>query len=150
MKSSIDKFFSEEQLHEIGKQFNAEKGDLILIAADKISKVRKSLGDLRLDLAKKENWFDKDAWSVLWVIDFPLFEKDEETGEIIFVHHPFCSPHPEDLQYFDSDPTRVRAQTYDLVMNGNEILSGSIRIHQKDLQDRVFAKLCLLYTSRCV
>jgi len=143
VKSSIDKFFSEEQLHEIGKQFNAEKGDLILIAADKISKVRKSLGDLRLDLAKKENWFDKDAWSVLWVIDFPLFEKDEETGEIIFVHHPFCSPHPEDLQYFDSDPTRVRAQTYDLVMNGNEILSGSIRIHQKDLQDRVFAKLGL-------
>lgn len=143
VKSSIDKFFSEEQLREIGKQFNAEKGDLILIAADKISKVRKSLGDLRLDLAKKENWFDKDAWSVLWVIDFPLFEKDEETGEIIFVHHPFCSPHPEDLQYFDSDPTRVRAQTYDLVMNGNEILSGSIRIHQKDLQDRVFAKLGL-------
>jgi aspartyl-tRNA synthetase len=143
VKSSIDKFFSEEQLREIGKQLNAEKGDLILIAADKISKVRKSLGDLRLDLAKKENWFDKDAWSVLWVIDFPLFEKDEETGEIIFVHHPFCSPHPEDLQYFDSDPTRVRAQTYDLVMNGNEILSGSIRIHQKDLQDRVFAKLGL-------
>lgn len=143
VKSSIDKFFSEEQLREIGKQLNAEKGDLILIAADKISKVRKSLGDLRLDLAKKENWFDKDAWSVLWVIDFPLFEKDEETGDIIFVHHPFCSPHPEDLQYFDSDPTRVRAQTYDLVMNGNEILSGSIRIHQKDLQDRVFAKLGL-------
>lgn len=143
VKSSIDKFFSEEQLREIGTYFNAEKGDLILIAADKISKVRKSLGDLRLDLAKKENWFDKDAWSVLWVIDFPLFEKDEETGEIIFVHHPFCSPHPEDLQYFDSDPTRVRAQTYDLVMNGNEILSGSIRIHQKDLQDRVFAKLGL-------
>lgn len=143
VKSSIDKFFNEEQLREIGQQFNAEKGDLILIAADKISKVRKSLGDLRLDLAKKENWFDKDAWSVLWVIDFPLFEKDEETGEIIFVHHPFCSPHPEDLQYFDSDPTRVRAQTYDLVMNGNEILSGSIRIHQKDLQDRVFAKLGL-------
>lgn len=143
VKSSIDKFFNEEQLREIGQQFNAEKGDLILIAADKISKVRKSLGDLRLDLAKKENWFDKDAWSVLWVIDFPLFEKDEETGDIIFVHHPFCSPHPEDLQYFDSDPTRVRAQTYDLVMNGNEILSGSIRIHQKDLQDRVFAKLGL-------
>lgn len=143
VKSSIDKFFNEEQLREIGQQFNAEKGDLILIAADKISKVRKSLGDLRLDLAKKENWFDKDAWSVLWVIDFPLFEQDEETGEIIFVHHPFCSPHPEDLQYFDSDPTRVRAQTYDLVMNGNEILSGSIRIHQKDLQDRVFAKLGL-------
>lgn len=143
VKSSIDKFFNEEQLREIGTQFGAEKGDLILIAADKISKVRKSLGDLRLELAKRNNWFDKDAWSVLWIVDFPLFERDEETGEIIFVHHPFCSPHPEDMQYFDSDPTRVRAQTYDLVMNGNEILSGSIRIHQKDLQDRIFAKLGL-------
>jgi len=143
VKSSIDKFFNEEQLKQIGAAFNAEKGDMILIAADKISKVRKSLGDLRLDLAKRQNWIDKDAWSVLWIVDFPLFEQDEETGDIIFVHHPFCSPHPEDMQYFDSDPTRVRAQTYDLVMNGNEILSGSIRIHQKDLQDRVFAKLGL-------
>lgn len=143
VKSSIDKFFNEEQLREIGTQFGAEKGDLILIAADKISKVRKSLGDLRLELAKRNNWFDKDAWSVLWIVDFPLFERDEETGEIIFVHHPFCSPHPEDMQYFDSDPTRVRAQTYDLVMNGNEILSGSIRIHSKELQDRIFEKLGL-------
>jgi aspartyl-tRNA synthetase len=72
-----------------------------------------------------------------------LFEKDEESGEINFVHHPFCSPHPDDLQYFDSDPLRVRAQTYDMVMNGNEILSGSIRIHQRDLQNRVFNKLGL-------
>ena len=143
VKSSIDKFFNEATLRKIGEYFGAEKGDLLLIAADKTSKVRKSLGDLRLEIAKRENWADKDAWSILWIVDFPLFEKDEETGEIIFVHHPFCSPHPEDMQYFDSDPTRVRAQTYDMVMNGNEILSGSIRIHQKALQDRVFAKLGL-------
>lgn len=143
VKSSIDKFFDESALRKIGEHFGAEKGDLLLIAADKTSKVRKSLGDLRLEMAKRENWADKDAWSILWIVDFPLFEKDEETGEIIFVHHPFCSPHPEDMQYFDSDPTRVRAQTYDMVMNGNEILSGSIRIHQKALQDRVFAKLGL-------
>lgn len=143
VKSSIDKFFDEAALRKIGEHFGAEKGDLLLIAADKTSKVRKSLGDLRLEIAKRENWADKDAWSILWIVDFPLFEKDEETGEIIFVHHPFCSPHPEDMQYFDSDPTRVRAQTYDMVMNGNEILSGSIRIHQKALQDRVFAKLGL-------
>ncbi|MFN8309729.1 MAG: aspartate--tRNA ligase [Chitinophagales bacterium] len=143
VKSSVDKFYNEEQLRAIGAAFGAEKGDLILIAADKISKVRKSLGDLRLELAKRLNWIKKDSWSVLWIVDFPLFEKDEETGDIIFVHHPFCSPHPDDLQYFDSDPTRVRAQTYDLVMNGNEILSGSIRIHQKELQDRVFQKLGL-------
>jgi aspartyl-tRNA synthetase len=143
VKSSVDKFYTEEQLKEIGKAVGAEKGDLILIAAEKASKVRKSLGDLRLELAKRENWIKPGSWSVFWVVDFPLFEKDEETGEINFVHHPFCSPHPEDLQYFDSDPLRVRAQTYDMVMNGNEILSGSIRIHQRDLQNRVFAKLGL-------
>ena len=143
VKSSVDKFYNEAQLREIGIQFGATKGDLLLLAADKISKVRKSLGDLRLELAKRENWIQPNSWSVLWIVDFPLFEKDEETGDIVFVHHPFCAPHPDDLQYFDSDPTRVRAQTYDLVMNGNEILSGSIRIHQKDLQDRVFKKLGL-------
>ncbi|MBS1617297.1 MAG: aspartate--tRNA ligase [Bacteroidetes bacterium] len=143
VKSSVDKFYTEEQLREIGKACGAEKGDMILIAAEKVSKVRKSLGDLRLELAKRQNWIAPGSWSVFWVVDFPLFEKDEESGEINFVHHPFCSPHPEDLQYFDSDPLRVRAQTYDMVMNGNEILSGSIRIHQRDLQNRVFAKLGL-------
>ncbi len=143
VKSSVDKFYTEEQLKEIGKAMGAQKGDLLLIAAEKASKVRKSLGDLRLELAKRENWIAPGSWSVFWVVDFPLFEKDEETGEINFVHHPFCSPHPEDLQYFDSDPLRVRAQTYDMVMNGNEILSGSIRIHQRDLQNRVFNKLGL-------
>ncbi|MBS1595827.1 MAG: aspartate--tRNA ligase [Bacteroidetes bacterium] len=143
VKSSVDKFYNEEQLREIGKVCGAEKGDMILIAAEKVSKVRKSLGDLRLELAKRQNWIAPGSWSVFWVVDFPLFEKDEESGEINFVHHPFCSPHPEDLQYFDSDPLRVRAQTYDMVMNGNEILSGSIRIHQRDLQNRVFAKLGL-------
>ncbi len=143
VKSSVDKFYTEEQLREIGKATGAEKGDMILIAAEKVSKVRKALGDLRLELAKRQNWIAPGSWSVFWVVDFPLFEKDEESGEINFVHHPFCSPHPEDLQYFDSDPLRVRAQTYDMVMNGSEILSGSIRIHQRDLQNRVFAKLGL-------
>lgn len=141
VKSSVDKFYTEEQLREIGKAFGAEKGDLLLIAADKTSKVRKSLGDLRLELAKRNNWITPDSWSVLWIVDFPLFEKDEETGDITFAHHPFCSPHPEDMQYFDSDPAQVRAQTYDMVMNGNEVLSGSIRIHNKQVQERVFQKL---------
>ncbi len=148
VKSSIDKFFNEEQLRQIGKAFDAQKGDLLLLAADKTSAVRKSLGDLRLELAKRNNWIDEKAWSVLWIVDFPLFEKDEETGEITFAHHPFCSPHPEDLQYFDTDPARVRAQTYDMVMNGNEILSGSIRIHQKDIQERVFNNLGLTAEDR--
>jgi aspartyl-tRNA synthetase len=148
VKSSIDKFFNEDQLREIGKAFNAQKGDLLLLAADKTSTVRKSLGDLRLELGKKNNWIDPKKWSVLWIVDFPLFEKDEESGEITFAHHPFCSPHPEDMQYFDTDPTRVRAQTYDMVMNGNEILSGSIRIHQKDIQERVFNNLGLTPEDR--
>jgi aspartyl-tRNA synthetase len=141
VKSSVDKFFNEEQLREIGKAFNAQKGDLIVIAADKTSKVRKGLGDLRQELAKTHGWIKPDSWSVLWVVDFPLFEKDEESGEITFAHHPFCSPHPDDMKYFDTDPTRVRAQTYDMVMNGNEVLSGSVRIHQRDIQERVFTRL---------
>lgn len=138
IKSSVDKFYSVEQLKTIGNQFNAEIGDLILIVADKVNKTRKVLGELRLEMAKRENWIDKNAWSVFWVVDMPLFEPDENTGEPIFAHHPFCSPHPDDFQYMDSEPLRVRAQSYDLVMNGNEILSGSIRIHNKELQEKVF------------
>ena len=138
IKSSVDKFFSLEKLNEIGKLFNAQAGDLILIVADKISKTRKVLGELRLEMAKRENWIDKNKWSVFWVVDMPLFEPDENTGEPIFAHHPFCSPHPDDFQFMDSDPLRVRAQSYDLVMNGNEVLSGSIRVHDKELQEKIF------------
>lgn len=141
VKSSIDKFFSEEKLKEIGNLFDAKAGDLILIVADKTSRTRKVLGELRLEMAKRQNWIDKNAWSVFWVVDMPLFEPDEETGEPIFAHHPFCMPHPDDLQYMDTEPLRVRAQSYDLVMNGNEILSGSIRIHNKELQEKIFTIL---------
>jgi aspartyl-tRNA synthetase len=141
IKSTIDKFMNEAQLQEITHAVQAEKGDLILIAVEKESKVRKALGDLRLELAKKQNWIDKDKWSLLWIIDFPLFELDEETGAIIFVHHPFCNIHPDDVAYFDTDPLKCRAQQYDLVINGAECLSGSIRIHNKELQDKVFQKL---------
>jgi aspartyl-tRNA synthetase len=137
-KSSVDKFYSPEQLKIIGKEFGIQSGDLILLACGKESKVRKTLGDLRLKLAKENGWIDKNKWSIFWVMDFPLFEQDEETGETHFVHHPFCMPHSEDIQYLESEPLKVRGQLYDLVINGNEILSGSIRIHQKDLQDRIF------------
>lgn len=142
-KSSVDKFFTQDQLAIISKEFNIENGDLILLAADKESKVRKSLGDLRLKLAKENGWIDESKWSIFWVIDFPLFEKDDESGETHFVHHPFCMPHAEDIQYLETDPLKVRGLLYDLVINGNEILSGSIRIHQKDLQDRIFKILGL-------
>lgn len=142
-KSSVDKFYTPEQLAEIGNCFAMEKGDMVFLAADKESRVRKALGDLRLKLAKENGWIDESKWSIFWVVDFPLFEKDEETGETHFVHHPFCMPHAEDIQYLESDPLKVRGQLYDLVINGNEILSGSIRIHQKDLQDRIFKILGL-------
>lgn len=138
VKSTIDKFFSAEKLQEIATSMGAEPGDLLLLVADKTSVVRKCLGDLRLELADQRGWIKEGDWSVLWVVDFPLFEKDEETGQTIFVHHPFCSPRPEDIQYMDSDPMRCRAYTYDMVINGNEIVSGSIRIHQHELQQKVF------------
>ncbi|RMG16903.1 MAG: aspartate--tRNA ligase [Bacteroidetes bacterium] len=149
IKSSVDKFFTQEQLRKIGDAAGAQNGDLLLIVADKLkSKTRKILGDLRLHLAKTEGWIDEDAWSVLWVVDFPLFEEDEESGELTFAHHPFCMPRPEDLEYLYTDPKRVYAQTYDMVMNGNEICSGSIRIHKKDVQDKIFEILGLSETER--
>ena len=137
-KSSVDKFFDQDKLKAIAEFTGAQSGDLVLIIVDEEKKARKVLGDLRLHLGHEEGWVNEKDWSILWIVDFPLFEADEETGEAIFVHHPFCSPNPEDLQYLESDPLRVRAQTYDLVMNGNEIVSGSIRIHQKEIQDKVF------------
>jgi aspartyl-tRNA synthetase len=137
-KSSMDKFYTPEQLAVIGASMGAEEGDLLLIVADKTSKVRKALGDMRGELAKRNNWIKENTWSVLWVVDFPLFERDEETNEIIFMHHPFVMPYPEDVQYLATDPTKVRGQLYDLVINGNEIVSGSIRIHQRELQEQIF------------
>ncbi|MFN0201588.1 MAG: aspartate--tRNA ligase, partial [Bacteroidia bacterium] len=149
LKSSIDKFYSPEQLQKIAEAAGMQAGDLLLIVAHNLKgKVRKALGALRLQLAKAENWIPENSWSVLWVVDFPLFEEDEETGQLTFAHHPFCSPRPEDLQYLDTEPEKVYAQTYDMVMNGNEILSGSIRIHQKDVQDKIFDILGLSETEK--
>lgn len=139
IKSSVDKFYSPEQLQKICEKAGASTGDMLLLVADKLKgKVRKALGNLRLHLGKTEKWIDESKWSVFWVVDFPLFEEDEETGKLTFAHHPFCSPRPEHLHYLDTEPEKVYAQTYDMVMNGNEILSGSIRIHQKEVQDKIF------------
>ena len=138
-KSSIDKFYPPEHLQKICEFAQAEKGDLILVVADKRKKKTcKILGDLRLHLGKEEGWIDPKAWSVFWVVDFPLFEEDEETGDLTFAHHPFCMPREQDLQYLYSEPERVVAQSYDMVMNGSEIVSGSIRVHRKDVQDKIF------------
>lgn len=138
IKSSIDKFYSQEQLQQFGKACDAGPGDLLLIVAGKTAKTRRVLGELRLLLAETEHWIDPGTWSVFWVVDMPLFERDELSGEPVFAHHPFCAPHPDDVAYMVTDPLRVRAQSYDLVMNGNEIVSGSIRVHDKELQQQIF------------
>lgn len=139
VKSSVDKFYDAEHWAKVAAEMGAEAGDLILIVADKLKgKTRKYLGNLRLHLGRTEEWIDTNKWSVFWVVDFPLFEEDEETGELTFAHHPFCMPREGDLQYLDTDPKRVVAQSYDLVMNGNEIVSGSIRIHKPDVQAKIF------------
>lgn len=141
VKSAVDKFFDEAALRRIGEVAGAEAGDLILILSDKVGKTRKILGDLRLEMADREGWRKEGAWSVLWVVDFPLFEWDEEKGERVFSHHPFVMPDPEQLHLLDTEPDKVHAHCYDLVMNGNEILSGSVRIHRPDIQQKIFALL---------
>jgi aspartyl-tRNA synthetase len=139
VKSSVDKFYSEEKLKTIMEQAGAAPGDLLLVVADRLkSKTRKVLGELRLHMARTEGWIDPGAWSVFFVVDFPLFEEDEETGSLTFAHHPFCMPGEEGLPFLYTDPKRVAAQSYDMVLNGNEIMSGSIRVHQKDIQDKIF------------
>ena len=143
VKSSIDKFATQEQLQAIVNACNAKAGDMVFILADTKNKVRKAGGDLRLELAKDLNLIDKNKWSIFYVIDFPLFEKDEETGAVMSVHHPFVMPNMEDWQRVDTDPTSVRALCYDMVMNGSEIMSGSIRIHRRDIQEKIFSYLGL-------
>ncbi len=143
-KSSVDKFFSPEELQKFFEHAKGEKGDIIfLISESNTNKARKLGGELRLETARKALLIPENAWSVFWVIDFPLFERDEESHEIVSVHHPFVMPNPEDLHLLETDPTKVRALCYDLVMNGNEIVSGSVRIHRRDLQNKIFEILKL-------
>ncbi|WP_018109624.1 aspartate--tRNA ligase [Bacteroides propionicifaciens] len=142
VKSSVDKFYSQEVLQEMKVAFNAEPGDLILIlSGDNTMKTRKQLCELRLKVAEELGLKDKNKFSCLWVVDFPLFEWDEENKRFAAVHHPFTSPKLEDLQYIDSDPGRVRANAYDMVINGVEVGGGSIRIHDGKLQNKMFEVL---------
>ncbi len=137
-KSSVDKFYSPEDLQRIGSMFNAKAGDLILILAGNKAKTQKALGELRLEMGSRLGFRDKNTFSPLWVIDFPLFEFDEETQRLYAVHHPFTSPKPEDVHMLDSDPVKVRANAYDMVINGIELGGGSIRIHDSELQNKMF------------
>ncbi|KAB2916997.1 MAG: aspartate--tRNA ligase [Bacteroidetes bacterium] len=138
LKTTVDKFFTAEQKQEWVKAFGAEEGDLILILAGAIEKTQKALGDLRLEVANQLGLRDKNKFSPLWVLDFPLLEWNEEEGRYFAMHHPFTSPKPEDIGLIDTKPGAVRANAYDMVINGVEIGGGSIRIHDKALQSRMF------------
>lgn len=141
VKSSVDKFYTPDDLKAWIDRFGATPGDLILILAGETNSTRKQLSELRLLMGDRLGLRDKNTFSVLWVLDFPLLEWDEETKRFHPMHHPFTSPRSEDIPLLESDPGRVRANAYDIVINGNEIGGGSIRIHDKPTQQLMFSKL---------
>lgn len=140
--ASFKKFMTEEELGAIYSRLGAEKGDVILIVADKNSTVLSTLGALRLKIAKRLDIIP-DEFSFLWIVDFPFFEKDEETGEWLAMHHPFTMPKEECIQYLDTDPSKVFAKAFDLTLNGVELSSGSMRITDYELQQKMFRALKL-------
>ena len=137
-KTSIGKFFDDNKLKEIANAFEAEKGDLILICADKDNIVFDALGALRLEMAKRLELTNKDNYKFLWITEFPLFEYDEEEKRFVAKHHPFTRPMEEDIHLLETNPEKVRAIAYDLVLNGYELGGGSLRIYQSDLQEKMF------------
>lgn len=141
IKSSVDKFYDASALEAWSKAFESEPGDLLLIMAGSKDKVRKQLNELRLEVAGQLGLRDKNTFSPLWVIDFPLLEWDEDSARYHAMHHPFTSPKPEDIHLLESNPGDVRANAYDLVINGVEVGGGSIRIHDRDLQSNMFKHL---------
>ncbi|NLN33932.1 MAG: aspartate--tRNA ligase [Flavobacteriaceae bacterium] len=140
-KSSADKFYSQEDLAAFAERMNAQKGDLMIIMAGKANDTRKQLSALRMELAERLELRKPDEFAPLWVVDFPLLEWDEETNRWHAMHHPFTSPKPEDISKLKTNPGEVRANAYDMVLNGNEIGGGSIRIHDKELQSQMFELL---------
>ena len=143
IKSSVNKFFSQEELAEIAKAFDAKANDLILIAADKNKVVFDTLGFLRRHVADILGLLDDSNYELLWVTDFPMFEKDEETGALKPMHHPFTHPKTDEIPMLDEDPSKVNAYAYDIVINGYEAGGGSIRIYEADLQNKMFKILGL-------
>jgi aspartyl-tRNA synthetase len=140
-ESAIEKFLGKELLTKIAERAGSKTGDLILIVSDTWQKAYTILGTLRLEMAKRLNLIDESKNSLLWVVDFPMFDYSEEEMRYAAMHHPFTSPNPEDEQMLDTDPSKARARAYDLVLNGNEIAGGSIRIHTPELQSKVFGLL---------
>lgn len=142
VKSNVDKFFTQEVLQQLKAAFNAEPGDLILImSGDNANKTRKQLCELRLEMGSQLGLRDKEKFSCLWVVDFPLLEWSEEDNRYYAMHHPFTAPKPEDIPLLDSNPGAVRANAYDMVINGVEVGGGSIRIHDSKLQKKMFEVL---------
>lgn len=141
IKSSVGKFFTDEQIKEWAERMGATNGDLMLIMSGDTMKTRKALCELRLEMGNRLGLRDKNVFTPLWVVDFPLFEWDEETQRYYAMHHPFTSPNPEDIAMLDTDPGKVRATAYDIVVNGTELGGGSIRIHDSELQDKMFELL---------
>ena len=141
LTSSVNKFYNEADLKAIAEKFNAQKGDLMLIMSGDTNKVKAQLSALRMELGNRLGLRKGDEFAPLWVVDFPLLEWDEESGRYHAMHHPFTSPKPEDIPLLETSPGEVRANAYDLVLNGNEIGGGSIRIYDKDLQSKMFALL---------
>lgn len=141
IKSSVGKFYNEDELRAWGKKAGAETGDLLLVMTGEAMKTRKQLCELRLELGNRLGLRDKNVFAPLWVIDFPLFEWDEETQRYYAMHHPFTSPNPEDIPMLKTDTGKVRATAYDIVVNGTELGGGSIRIHDAALQDEMFELL---------
>lgn len=141
VKSSFAKFMGEEEMQRLITAMDGENGDLLLFAADKNKVVWDVLGNLRLELARQMELTDKNEYKFLWITEFPLLEWSEEQNRYTAMHHPFTMPMEEDLQYIDSEPGKVRAKAYDITLNGNEIGGGSIRIHQNDIQEKMFEVL---------
>lgn len=141
IKSSVGKFYTEDQLKEWAEKMGAKPGDLMLIMTGEAMKTRKQLSELRLEMGSRLGLRDKNVFAPLWVIDFPLFEWDEETQRYYAMHHPFTSPNPDDIPKLRTDTGDVRANAYDIVVNGNELGGGSIRIHDSELQNEMFSLL---------
>lgn len=138
LKCQITKFLGEDKIREIGRFCEAEKGDLILIIADKPKVVAQALGELRLEMGRRMNLIDPNEFCFRWVVDFPMFEYSEEEKRYVAEHHPFTAPRDEDVQYLLTNPEKVYAKAYDMVLNGVEAGGGSLRIYQEDLQEKVF------------
>ena len=141
VKSSFAKFMTEDEMSRLVEAMDGQAGDLLLFAADKNKVVWDVLGALRLELARQMNLLDSSEYRFVWITEFPLLEWSDEENRFKAMHHPFTMPMEEDLQYIDSDPGRVRAKAYDIVLNGTEIGGGSVRIHQDDIQEKMFEVL---------